>query len=222
MTIYRLGYLVGILAIFLLFATACSQSDPADSLPLVETATIVALSTPALPPTSKQQLLPSPVITAVQPSILPKSSPTVTHGQATPAITATPPMLAAVIEATGTVGICELQLELVNNNQERGKGLMHRTSMPMDQGMLFVFDLEDELNFWMKNTLIPLDIVFFDRTLRVVDVQSMIPEHEIAPAPLPFYTSAAPAKFALEVNAGVASKCSIKLGDTMNLNYLTH
>ena len=222
MTTYRLGYFAGILAIILLFATACSHSEPSDSPPLVETATIDALSTPALPPTSKQQLYPSPVMTAVPPSILPKSSPTVTHGQTTPAVTATPPMLAAVIEATGTVGICKFQLELANNNEERGKGLMHRTSMPMDQGMLFVFDLEDELNFWMKNTLIPLDIVFFDRTLRVVDVQSMIPEHEIVPALLPFYTSAAPAKFALEVNAGVASNCSIKLGSTMKLNYLTN
>ena len=222
MTTYRLGYLVGILAIFLLFATACSHSDPADSPLLVETATIVALSTPALPPTSKQQLHPSPVMTAVPPSILPKSSPTVTHDHTTPAVTATPPMSVAVIEATGTVGICEFQLELANDDEERGKGLMHRTSMPMDQGMFFVFDLEDELNFWMKNTLIPLDIVFFDRTLRVVDVQSMMPEHEIAPAPLPFYTSAVPAKFALEVNAGVGSKCSIKLGDTMNLNYLSN
>ena len=222
MNTYRLGDSVGVLAIFLLFAIACSHSYPADSPPLVETATIVALSTPTLPPTSKQQLHPSPVITAVPPSILPKSSPTVTHGQATPAIAATPPMLGAVIEATGTVGICEFRLELANNIEERGKGLMHRTSMPLDQGMLFVFDLEDVLNFWMKNTLIPLDIVFFDRTLRVVDVQSMIPEHEIVPALLPFYTSAAPAKFALEVNAGVASNCSIKLGSTMKLNYLTN
>ena len=219
---YRLGYLVGVLVIGLLYGTACSHSHPGTSPTLVETATIVELSPPAVPPTIGHELLPSLGSTSAPPSIPPIPNPTVILAQSTPAIPATPPILTTSIEAKGMIGSCEFKLEVANNNEERGKGLMYRTSLPMDQGMLFVFDLEDELNFWMKNTLIPLDIIFFDRTLRVVDVQSMIPEHEIAPAPLPFYTSAAPAKFALEVNAGVASKCSIKPGNTMNWNYLTN
>ncbi len=92
--------------------------------------------------------------------------------------------------------------------------------MPVDQGMLFVFDIEQELNFWMKNTLIPLNIAYLNNALEVVDVQTMIPEHEILPALLPFYTSAAPAKFALEVNAGVADDCGIAPGVTMILTYI--
>ena len=214
MKTYRCGYLAGLLVIGALLSGACSNSYPSAST------TIVDSLSPAVPPTIEQQHLPSPSSTPVPPSMPPISNATVTHSGATPAIPATPPTLATVIEATGLVGSCEFQLELANDNDERGKGLMHRTSMPVDHGMLFVFDLEDELNFWMKNTLIPLDIVFFDRTLQVVDVQSMIPEHEVVPDPLPFYISAAPAKFALEINAGVASDCSIKLGDTMDLNYL--
>lgn len=92
--------------------------------------------------------------------------------------------------------------------------------MPVDQGMLFVFDIEQELNFWMKNTLIPLNIAYLNNALEVVDVQTMIPEHEILPALLPFYTSATPAKFALEVNAGVADDCGIAPGVTMILTYI--
>ena len=96
---------------------------------------------------------------------------------------------------------------------------MEREAIPIDQGMLFVFGFQQELNFWMKNTLIPLDIVFLNDALQVVDVQTMVPEHEIAPEPLPFYTSAAPAKFAVEVNAGVAAECGISPGLTMSLTY---
>ena len=97
---------------------------------------------------------------------------------------------------------------------------MYRESMPIDQGMLFVYNIEEDLNFWMRNTLIPLDIAFLNDDLQVIDVQTMIPEHEILPALLPLYTSAAPAKFALEINAGVADDCGISPGVTMNLTYL--
>ena len=199
MKTYRLGYLVAALAIGTLHATACTNSYPAASPSLVETATIVDLPPPPVPPTIEHEIVPSLTSTSVPSPI---------------------PHIPTSIEATGRVGSCEFRLELAYNNVERGKGLMGRSSMPMDQGMLFIFDLEEELSFWMRNTIIPLDIIFFDRTLMVVDVQSMIPEHEVLPHPLPFYTSAAPAKFALEINAGVAANCSIKLGDTMNVNYL--
>ena len=97
---------------------------------------------------------------------------------------------------------------------------MERESLPIDQGMLFVFGIQQELSFWMKNTLIPLDVVFLNDALQVVDVQTMVPEHEIAPEPLPIYTSVVPAKFALEVNAGVAAECAITLGVAMSLTYL--
>ena len=88
------------------------------------------------------------------------------------------------------------------------------------RGMLFVFANEQVLSFWMKNTLIPLDIIFVDKHLAVVDVQTMRPEHEIAPAPLPTYTSAAPALYAIEVNEGVASECGIEPGDAVELRNL--
>ena len=90
------------------------------------------------------------------------------------------------------MGHCEFFLEVANSAEERAVGLMGRESMERDRGMLFVFSAEQVLGFWMKNTLIPLDIIFIDSDLSVVDVQTMRPEHEIAPDPLPTYYSAAP------------------------------
>ncbi len=119
------------------------------------------------------------------------------------------------------MGDCEFFLEVANSAEERAVGLMGRESMGRDRGMLFVFSAEQVLGFWMKNTLIPLDIIFIDSDLSVVDVQTMRPEHEIAPDPLPTYYSAAPALYAIEINEGVASECGIELGVTVELRNLT-
>lgn len=83
--------------------------------------------------------------------------------------------------------------------------------------MLFVFEEEQVLGFWMKGTLIPLDIIFIDSELNVVDVQTMRPEHEIAPDPLPIYTSAGPARYAIEINEGIAAECGVAPGNTVEL-----
>ena len=97
---------------------------------------------------------------------------------------------------------------------------MNRESLGQDRGMLFVFEQEQVLGFWMKNTLIPLDIIFIDSEQFVVDVQTMRPEHEIAPDPLPIYQSEGPALYAIEVNEGVAAECGIVPGDFVTLTVL--
>ena len=97
---------------------------------------------------------------------------------------------------------------------------MNRESLGRDRGMLFVFEEEQVLGFWMKNTLIPLDIIFVNTGLKVVDVQTMRPEHEIAPDPLPIYTSAGPALYAIEINENVAAECGVEPGDTVELRNL--
>lgn len=76
------------------------------------------------------------------------------------------------------------------------------------------------LGFWMRNTLIPLDIVFLDQELEVVDVQTMQPERENASGSLPVYASAAPAMYAIEVNEGAAQRCDIKPGSSVLLRYI--
>ena len=118
------------------------------------------------------------------------------------------------------MGKCEFFLEVADSPEEQATGLMGRESMEPEHGMMFVFEEEQTLDFWMKNTLIPLDIIFIDGGLAGVDVQTMRPEHEIVPAPLPIYTSAGPALYAIEVNEGLAEACGIARGDTIQMQRL--
>ncbi len=106
------------------------------------------------------------------------------------------------------VGGRRVLVEIADDPAERSRGLMHRESLPEDQGMLFVYPEErDSLGFWMKNTLIPLDIAFVDRELRIVDIQRMEPLDETT------RYSVAPAMYALEMNAGWFEKHGVRVGD---------
>jgi uncharacterized membrane protein (UPF0127 family) len=96
------------------------------------------------------------------------------------------------------------QLEVASTSSERASGLMGRVSLPEDAAMLFVYEGEEHLNFWMKNTLIPLDILFLNTQGVVVDVQTMQTQIEVTDGDLKLYRSASPARFALEMNAGLA------------------
>ena len=86
--------------------------------------------------------------------------------------------------------------------------------------MLFVYANDQILSFWMKGTRIPLDIVFISGDSVVVDVQTMRPEHETAPN-LPITRSAAPTRYAIEVNEGVAAECGIEPGVSAAIRTLT-
>ena len=109
---------------------------------------------------------------------------------------------------------------MADDPAERAVGLMGRESLGHDRGMLFVYADEEVRSFWMKGTLIPLDIIFINRDSVVVDVQTMRPEHETAPD-LPITRSAAPARYAIEVNEGVAAECGIAPGAAAELRNLT-
>ena len=102
--------------------------------------------------------------------------------------------------------------EVADNTYKRTLGLMNRSSLADNAGMLFVFDNEEARTFWMKDTLIPLDILFIDSKMNIVDIQTMQPCKAIM---CPRYTSSSPAKYALEVNAGFAQKNGVKVGDTI-------
>jgi len=94
-------------------------------------------------------------------------------------------------------------LELALTDQEKATGLMYRDKLAADHGMLFVFDRDDILAFWMKNTLIPLDIVWFDATGRVADVHPDAQPCHVDPCPK--YSNKLPARAVLLVNAGFAA-----------------
>ncbi len=106
-------------------------------------------------------------------------------------------------------------LEVADDTASRAKGLSGRTGMDRDHGMLFVFPGEEQPAFWMLDTLIPLDLLFVDRDLRVVSVQTMLPEPGVTPSLLKRYLAPSPVLYAVELNAGVAAEYGIGVGATM-------
>ena len=104
-----------------------------------------------------------------------------------------------------------VQVEIADTAAEWQMGLMGRTALAQDAGMLFVFDQEQLLSFWMKDTLIPLSIAFIDSQGRIVDIQDMQPLDETS------HQSAVPAQYALEVNQGFFGERGIMIGDTVEL-----
>ncbi len=98
-------------------------------------------------------------------------------------------------------------IELAISPQERSRGLMFRESLPNRSGMLFVFDPPQPVVFWMKNTLIPLDIIFLDRAGTVTHVHQGAIPGDLTPI------EGGDSVFAvLEINAGLAARYSIKPG----------
>jgi uncharacterized membrane protein (UPF0127 family) len=118
----------------------------------------------------------------------------------------------AVMTITNSAGErVEVPVEIAATDAERERGLMGRTALAEDAGMLFVFDQEQQLSFWMKDTLIPLSIAYIDGGGRIVDIQDMQPLDE-TPHP-----SAEPARYALEVNQGFFAARGIQVGDRAEL-----
>lgn len=105
--------------------------------------------------------------------------------------------------------------EAANTPLQRQQGLMNRTSLDENAGMLFVLPREERASFWMKNTLIPLDIIFITADLRVLEIYRSVPPCVGDPCPL--YTSSVPIKYALEVNAGFSDRNGVKAGDVVRV-----
>jgi len=105
----------------------------------------------------------------------------------------------------------KLYIEIALTNQERMMGLMFRQNLPENNGMLFIFEKEEVLNFWMKNTSIPLSIAYIRENGLIIGIYDMKPYDETA------ISSIYPCKYALEVNKGWFNKNNVKTGDTINL-----
>lgn len=103
-----------------------------------------------------------------------------------------------------------VRAEVVYTESARSRGLMYRKSMDQDVGMLFVFPYEAERSFWMKNTYIPLDIIYFDKDFRLVSISKNARPHTTTKRP-----SEGPAKYVLEVNAGLADKWGLEKGSKL-------
>lgn len=120
--------------------------------------------------------------------------------------------------ATGSQGGSWVELggeryvvEVADDDAERAQGLMFRDALEEGRGMLFIHEREEPQAYWMKNTRIPLDILYFDESRRLVSQQRDVPACTLGDG-CPPYPSAAPARFVLELNAGEAKRLGLQDG----------
>jgi uncharacterized membrane protein (UPF0127 family) len=106
-----------------------------------------------------------------------------------------------------------VSVEIVDDDRSRTLGLMYRRSLGSDHGMLFVFDSSAVQSFWMKNTVLPLDMIFVNERGRVVTIH-----RNTRPYSEQTYVSSEPARYVVEVNAGYADAHGLRNGDHMDWN----
>lgn len=115
------------------------------------------------------------------------------------------------------VGGQRYAVEVSDDDAERARGLMFRDAMANDRGMLFIHEAQEPQAYWMKNTRIPLDILYFDDQRKLVAQQRDVPPCSLGDA-CPSYPSDAPARYVLELNAGEAARLGLKDGVELRLS----
>ena len=103
-------------------------------------------------------------------------------------------------------------LERALTDEHRSRGLMYRTSMPKDHGMLFSWETEEVQSFWMRNTCIPLDMLFVAKDNTIAGILEQVPTLNEAPRSIP-----CPVAHVLEVNAGYCRKHGVRAGQRISL-----
>jgi len=103
-----------------------------------------------------------------------------------------------------------ISVEIASTPEQRQQGLMSRTFLPENHGMLFLFEEENEEVFWMKDTLIPLDIIFIDNNKNITKIHHAVPCEK---DPCSLYSGKA--KYVLEVNGGFTEDNNIQEGETV-------
>lgn len=116
------------------------------------------------------------------------------------------------------IGNQKFSLEIADNLYLLEKGLSGRSQLCPNCGMLFIFNLETFQMFWMKDTLIPLDLLFINSQGIITDIFTANPEPGKNDLQLTLYKSSRPTRYVIELNAGTAEKLNIKAGDYLKLN----
>jgi uncharacterized protein len=106
--------------------------------------------------------------------------------------------------------ITSFDIEIADTDYETQTGLMHRHSMQNNRGMLFIFPEMSLRSFYMKNTFLPLDIIYLDENKLIVNIQK-----NAKPLDESSLSSQVPAQYVFEINAGLTQKWSLKVGDRM-------
>ena len=110
-----------------------------------------------------------------------------------------------------------LSVEIADTEATRETGLMGRTDLAPDSGMVFLFEDPFQGGFWMKDTLIPLSIAFWDADGRIVDIRDMQPCEKADTNTCPVYGSQKPYVGTVETNLGYFAEHGVKVGDTVEL-----
>jgi len=118
---------------------------------------------------------------------------------------------------TGKIGFPDakdltITAEVTDNDHDRQRGLMYRKSMPDDHGMIFIFDHKDDHSFWMKNTCIPLDMLYLDDDGLIVGIEENTPTLSEDT-----FSVGCESKYVLEMNAGWTRKHGVKAGQKVKL-----
>lgn len=113
-----------------------------------------------------------------------------------------------------------VKVEVAADGENRAQGLMYRDHLAEDRGMIFFFPQKGDYAFWMKNTIIPLDMIWIDEAKKVVHVAHDVPPCQADPCPS--YPPGAESMYVLEVAAGVAAKHHVANGDVLTFERLDH
>lgn len=126
------------------------------------------------------------------------------------------PVAMAAEDPTVTLHGKTFSTEFATDDARRAHGLMDRPHMDADHSMLFIFANDEPRAFWMKNTLIPLDILYFDKARKLVAMQLNAQPCQADPCAI-YPSGDLPARYVLELNAGTAAQLGLKLGDELTV-----
>ncbi len=131
-------------------------------------------------------------------------------------VSTTNQMQTAQVEISTASSSVLVNAEVADTPDAWGRGLMFRTSLDDNGGMIFMFSDEQPRTFWMKNTLIPLDMIFISTSNQIVDIKKNFEPCRADPCPA--YTSRLPARYVLEVNGGFADRNGVEVGNRVNVS----
>jgi len=115
------------------------------------------------------------------------------------------------LKKDGKTVISKIDIEIADDDAKTQQGLMYRKSMEENHGMLFIFPIAQEHSFWMKNTIISLDIIFTDKDKKIIKIHKSTTPHSTKSLP-----SGGPTLYVVEVIAGYTDKYGISEGDVIN------
>ena len=136
-------------------------------------------------------------------------------GDKSPAPAATGPkaqtgLPTTIVSITTPDQVYRFTSEVATTSEQQSTGMMYRTSLDEDKGMLFVFASESSLSFWMKDTLIPLDMIFIGANKKIVGIN-----HDAVPQSTTSFTTKSPAKYVLEIKGGFCEAHGIAIGQSV-------